>query len=59
MMGKNDSEGRKLRALSNGGDRARFLFHRSWGRTAKNGLIELILEEMEVTMERRRRRNSP
>jgi hypothetical protein len=35
MMGKNDSEARKLRELSNGGDRARFLFHRSWGRTAK------------------------
>jgi hypothetical protein len=41
MMGKNDSEARKLRELSNGGDRARFLFHRSWGRTAKNSLLHL------------------
>jgi hypothetical protein len=55
MMGKNDSEARKLRELSNGGDRTRFLFHRSWGRTAKNSLIELILEELKGIMERRRR----
>jgi hypothetical protein len=48
-----------LRELSNGGDRARFLFHRSWGKTAKNSLIEMILEERKETMERRRRRNAP
>jgi hypothetical protein len=59
MMGKNDSEARKLRELSNGGDRARFLFHRSWGRIAKNSLSEVIREERKETMERRRRRNSP
>jgi hypothetical protein len=53
MMGKNDSKARKLRELSSGGDRARFLFHWSWGRTAKNCLIELILKEMKETMERR------
>jgi hypothetical protein len=41
MMGKNDSEARKLRELSNGGDRAGFLFHQSWGRTAKNSLLHL------------------
>jgi hypothetical protein len=45
MMEKNDSEVRKLRELSNG-DRAWFLFHWSWGRTAKNSVIELILEEI-------------
>jgi hypothetical protein len=48
-----------LRELNNEGDHARFLFHRSWGKTAKNSLIELILEEMKETIERRRRRNSP
>jgi hypothetical protein len=50
MMGKNDSKARKLREVSNGGDRARFWFHQGWGRTAKNSLIELILEEMRGTM---------
>jgi hypothetical protein len=48
-----------LRELDDGGDRTRFLFHRSWGKTTKNILIEVILKEMKETMERRRRRNSP
>jgi hypothetical protein len=47
-----------LRELDDGGDRPRFLFHRSWGKTAKNSQIEVILEERKETMERRRR-NSP
>jgi hypothetical protein len=59
MMEKNDSEARNMRELNNGGDLARYWFHWGWGRTAKNSLIELILEEMKGTMKMRRGRSSP
>jgi hypothetical protein len=48
-----------LRELNNEGNQARFLFHRSWGKTAKNILIVVIFEERKETIERRKRRSSP